>query len=404
MKAGAQLTYVVPTGWPEAGDASIDEPAFRVVEVPVIRPGDVNRHRLADPGALVDLVRETGAELVDLAEEPFSAVVHQMLSRLPGDLPVVAYAAQNLDKRWPPPFHQWERQAFSRLHGIYPCSRQAASVQRGKGFGGLLTPLPLGWSPERFRPGEQSIDDDEITLALFGRLEMYKGVLDAVTVLAELARHRPARLLLVGGGPAAEPAMAMAADLGVANRVEVIPWLSEEALAAAYRKAHVVLVPSTSTPTWVEQFGRTIVEGQASGCVVAAYASGSIPEVVAEAGLLVAEGDSAALAQAVSSLVADPAQWDRLRRAGVERSSGMTWDEVAQRQMAFYRQAAERGPGPVVGGSPAARRRAAAEEFGPPATAGGQQRPFADPLLRARPRAGRIIGAAMDAVAEAIHR
>ena len=48
-------------------------------------------------------------------------------------------------------------------------------------------------------------------------------------------------------------------------------------LATRYRSTHVVLVPSVSTPTWVEQFGRVIVEAQASGAVVAGYASGAIP-------------------------------------------------------------------------------------------------------------------------------
>ncbi len=75
------------------------------------------------------------------------------------------------------------------------------------------------------------------------------------------------------------------------------PWQSVAELAAFYRQAHVVLVPSVATETWTEQFGRVIVEAQASGAVVAGYASGSIPEVAGDAALLVAPGDVHALGE-----------------------------------------------------------------------------------------------------------
>ena len=61
--------------------------------------------------------------------------------------------------------------------------------------------LPLGYDDARLLPGEQSLDDDELVLALFGRLVPEKGVVDAVEILARVNGARPARLVVVGSGP-----------------------------------------------------------------------------------------------------------------------------------------------------------------------------------------------------------
>src|SRR5258705_13142156 len=134
--------------------------------------------------------------------------------------------------------------------------------------------------------GNQSLDDDEIRLGLFGRLVPEKGVLDAVRILAALQLIRPTTLVIAGDGPTTLPALELARSLSVGERLELAPWRRIEELAAIYRTTHVVLVPSQPTETWVEQFGRVIVEAQASGAVVAGYASGSIPEVAGEAAIL----------------------------------------------------------------------------------------------------------------------
>ena len=85
------------------------------------------------------------------------------------------YTAQNVDKRFPPPFAQYEQAAHRRVAALYPCSAQAASVARGKGFAGRLEVLPLGYDDELFTPGTQSLDDEELVLALVGRLVPEKG-------------------------------------------------------------------------------------------------------------------------------------------------------------------------------------------------------------------------------------
>ena len=105
VAAGVDLTLIVPTAWPEGGgQETLTAEPFRIVEVPVTRAGDVNRHTYSDPLAIERTIAAASPDVVDIHEEPFSAVTHQLLGLLPPSTPVVTYTAQNLDKRYPPPF------------------------------------------------------------------------------------------------------------------------------------------------------------------------------------------------------------------------------------------------------------------------------------------------------------
>src|SRR5262249_40521333 len=148
----------------------------------------------------------------------------------------------------------------------------------------------------------QTPPTDAVRLLLVGRLVPEKGVRDAVRVLADVRACVPAQLVVVGSGHEAGPAQTLAADLGVADSLRFYSWTSADELARHYGEAQVLLAPSRPTRTWVEQFGRMVVEAQAAGAVPVAYSSGSLPEVVGDAGVLVPEGDAAAMARAVLSL------------------------------------------------------------------------------------------------------
>jgi hypothetical protein len=70
---------------------------------------------------------------------------------------------------------------------------------------------------------------------------------------------------------------------------------------------------SQTMRTWKEQFGRVIMEAQASGLSVIGSGSGAIPGVVADSGWIVPEADPAALACLLTRLGNQPGL---LRQAG----------------------------------------------------------------------------------------
>jgi glycosyltransferase involved in cell wall biosynthesis len=395
--AGAEVTLVIPEAWEPTEPRLEARPGVELLELEVTRPGDVNRHRYKDRAALARVIRSVDPDLLDVHEEPFSVAAHQWLRSAPPGLATVLYTAQNIDKRFPPPFSIYERKGLGRTSGLYPCSRQAACVARGKGFRGLIDVIPLGFDPSLFRVGQQSLRDSELVLGLFGRLVPEKGLRDAVLILERLNSVRPARLILVGSGPEGPAALTSAADLGLDQRVELHEWSLPEEVAEHYRRCHVVLVPSTATMTWVEQFGRVIVEAQACGAVVAGYASGSIPEVGGDVAIVVPEGRVDLLADAVSEVSGDADAWAKRRTLGLELAATRTWDRVAARQLDLYRRvlADPNSEWPLPRGR-AARRKLARQEFGPPAKTPAGDRPFAVWPLRSGGRLARAFARAID--------
>ncbi len=398
VDAGLEVRLVVPSTWPDAGaEARLGAEPFEVTELDVRRAGDVNRHRYRAPGELRAVLDAFRPDILDIHEEPFSLAARQWLD-VAGDTPTVLYTAQNLDKRYPPPFAQYERRAYRQVRGLYPCSRQAASVARGKGFGGVIDVLPLGVDLGDYRPGSQRHADEPFVLGLVGRMVPEKGVRDAVRVLAAVSRQRPARLHLVGEGPEVGPARELAAELGVEDHLEVTPWVGVGGMAAAYARMHVLLVPSTSTATWVEQFGRVLIEGQACGCVVAGYDSGTIAEVCAGTGLLAPEGQVSALCEGVVALATDAGRWQQLRRAGLDRPHPCTWQQVAAGQVHLYEKVlaeasarAGRRATPVTGGSTAGCPRGV-RAAGPHPGGGARDRPAGAADLPAAQHGARLGG------------
>lgn len=396
LAAGVQVTLVVPRTWPEGGSqARLTEEPFEIIEVDVRRPGDVNRHALADPTVVRGILARHRPDLLDLHEEPVSLVARQWL-RQAGQLPVVMYTGQNVDKRFPPPFAQYETMAYRRIDGMYPCTRQAAAVARGKGFTGAIEVLPLGVD-ERYVPGDQQPGAAPVRLGLVGRLVPEKGVRDAVRVLAALRRTRATHLWIVGEGPERTPAEALARDLGVEQDVTFLPWQPLAELAVLYRDLHVLLVPSRTTATWVEQFGRIILEAQACGAVVAGYSSGAIPEVGRDACVLVPEGATDALSAEVARLLDCPERYGALRSRGLQQAAEATWPAVAERQRALYeRVLAGRAPRATYVPGSTRRRLLARTEFGDSAELVGGLRPFALPVLREPNRLSRATARALD--------
>ncbi|HUD43022.1 MAG TPA: glycosyltransferase [Dokdonella sp.] len=155
-----------------------------------------------------------------------------------------------------------------------------------------------------------------LRLLAVGRLSAYKGF---DVLLEALARCAGARLLLIGDGEEAPRLRALAARLGLADRVRFAGAVDDATLAAAYAAADLVVLPSLDRG---EAFGVVLLEAMRAGrAVIASDVAGSgISSVVgADAGVLVPPGDAAALAAAIAALAADPARRRALGEAGRAR-------------------------------------------------------------------------------------
>lgn len=106
-------------------------------------------------------------------------------------------------------------------------------------------------------------------------------------------------------------------------------WLPHERMREQYREADVVVAPSL----WEEPFGLVAVEAMATGRPVCASRVGGLQEIVAhgETGLLFDRGDSAALAEALNTLLDDSEMRQRLGEAGRRRAEACyAWPRVLE--------------------------------------------------------------------------
>jgi glycosyltransferase involved in cell wall biosynthesis len=197
--------------------------------------------------------------------------------------------------------------------------------------------LPLGVDIERFTPIERPPPAGTLRVGFVGRLIPHKGV---DTLLRAVAADDRMTAAVFGAGPESDSLEALAARLGLGDRVTFHGHVDEADVPSLYRQFDVLAVPSIPVPGWIEQFGRVVVEAQASGVPVVASASGALPDVVGDDGLLVPPGDPAAFAAALRRVLDEPDLWERLHRSGPAAASRSSWPQVATTQMDLYRRTA----------------------------------------------------------------
>jgi glycosyltransferase involved in cell wall biosynthesis len=78
----------------------------------------------------------------------------------------------------------------------------------------------------------------------------------------------------------------------------------------------------------------------ASGLPVVAFANTALPEIIGDGGVLVADGDVGAMADAVAALIDDPAEGTAVIQRGRARARAFDWKETARRYAEIYSDAA----------------------------------------------------------------
>jgi glycosyltransferase involved in cell wall biosynthesis len=175
----------------------------------------------------------------------------------------------------------------------------------------------IGVDVERFKP-PGILRPREKSVLFVGRLVEKKGCSSLIEAMAGVQRRCPAaELVVIGGGPLRADYEAQAVALGV--RCRFLGVQPPAVVRDRMSRASVFCVPSVIAASGdAEGFGIVFIEAQAMGLPVVSTLSGGIPEAVrnGETGLLVAERDSAALAEAILRLMQDDELWQQYSLAG----------------------------------------------------------------------------------------
>jgi glycosyltransferase involved in cell wall biosynthesis len=201
------------------------------------------------------------------------------------------------------------------------------------GMEAMRAPVPE--TVQRLR-AELSLGDQPVLL-MIGRLHEEKGHRHLFAALAELNRDRaPLTALLAGDGPHRARIEDEARKCGVFEQVRFLG-----------RRAEVPELIALSTfvvmPSLAESFGFAALEAMSLATPVVAFATGGLPEVIGEGGLIVPFEEQTGLASAINQLLDDPALAQRLGAAGQRRAEQFSVRAMMDGYEAVYTKVLSRG-------------------------------------------------------------
>jgi glycosyltransferase involved in cell wall biosynthesis len=358
QRRGWEVTIVVPSRWrSEYSQRAMTPQPLPGLEhalrpTPIALAGRPQRHfYLARCGALCARARP---DVAFVEAEPYSLSATQWGETFARKgIPFGVQCAENIDRALPMPVRDLRSRVLRRAAFVAARSDSAARLARAWGATGevALAPhavpewelaprgkdaAPRGKDAEHHRPANptdlanapQPAEDSHpgdrearhpFTIGYAGRLVESKGLTDLLAAARTL--KAPVELLLIGDG---ELRAQLEGQPIPGSRVRVLDGFTHDRMASAYAQLDVLALPSRTTPTWKEQFGRVIVEALWCGVPVVGSDSGEIPWLIGltGGGLTFPEGDRARLAARLSELRAAPElrrQLTRSGRAAVER-------------------------------------------------------------------------------------
>ncbi|GAC1319369.1 MAG: glycosyltransferase family 4 protein [Chloroflexota bacterium] len=329
------ITLLTPPWWREEG---------RRIDVTLSAHWSVGRTLMTGNGTrhvyvsgLVNALRRTRPDVIDLYEEPFSLVAAQTLLLRDLLLPraaLVFYSAVNVLRTWRWPYRAIERLVLGRADGAHGPNADVPRILRAKGFSEAKPAhvIPLAVDVAAFGAATASALQGvgRPRIGFVGRLEPVKGLDVLLEAMAHHVRQPGARLVIAGNGSERERLLERARSQN--GRVHIRPPVTYEHMPAFLKSLDVLVLPSvTILPLHREQFGRVLVEAMAAGVPVVGSSSGAIPEVIGDAGLVVPEGDATALGRALDRVLSEPSLRRHLIERGRQRAeSQFSWPRVAE--------------------------------------------------------------------------
>jgi phosphatidyl-myo-inositol alpha-mannosyltransferase len=181
----------------------------------------------------------------------------------------------------------------------------------------------------------------ENRIVFIGRHDPRKGMPVLLQAWPEIRRQTGARLRIVGADPLA--VRLLLTRLRVSEEgIDVLGWVTEARRTDELLSAKALVAPSTGR----ESFGLVLAEAFACATpVVSSDIPGYRAVMTGRTGLLAPPGDPPALADAVTSLLADEGRRQAFGAAArAEAEERYSWADIARRLLDIYDQVTRRAP------------------------------------------------------------
>lgn len=198
--------------------------------------------------------------------------------------------------------------------------------------------IPHGVDPPRIA-SEEETETLRKRLELPGPFVLHVGAIQARKNVARLAAafeglDEQVTLVLAGGEGYGAGEISAAIDRSPARgRIRRLGYVDAETRRLLYQSASVL-----AFPTLDEGFGLPVLEAMAARTPVVCSNRSAVPEAAGDAALLVDPFDVDAIRDALRRVLEDAELAERLRRQGVERAAGFTWERAARETLAVYRR------------------------------------------------------------------
>jgi len=321
-------------------------PALDARTVPELRSFFNRSHMsyVVDPFALARLMRRYRPDRIHVEEDPYSVIgfVTVLLARLFARQAHISFFLWDNLAREPRGIKGWLKRILNRFglgHAdLVICGNRQAQVllHEKKEFSKRSVVLPqLGLTEAEYTGGknlqlrdELNVGPETVLIGYVGRMVAEKGIMTLLEAFSRLG-DRDCKLLLLGSGPL-DAQIAVYCDKHLAGRVIRIAAVPHEQVPAYMRALDLFVLPSLSTPTWVEQFGIVLAQAMLSGVPCVGSSSGAIPEVIGPGGVIFNEGDAEALANELVRLIDSVAERSRLG----EQARAYALEHYTQRSVA----------------------------------------------------------------------
>jgi 1,2-diacylglycerol 3-alpha-glucosyltransferase len=239
--------------------------------------------------------------------------------------------------------HKWLKDFMQKCqHIIIPSESMKDFLVREYGLEERYTVVPTGTNLEPFLDADgKSLRQekgwqDETILISVGRLAAEKNWETLLQAFAKVyAEHPDVRLILIGDGPARESLQALAAELGIAERVTFTGSLPFDQVPAYLKAADVFSFASVT-----ETQGLVTIEAMAAGLPVVSVDGSGTRDIVehGKQGFLV-ENDPEALANGLNQLLSDPSQMKRFHHNALKKAKTFDVNLLTKQIVSVYEQA-----------------------------------------------------------------
>lgn len=197
------------------------------------------------------------------------------------------------------------------VNGVFTINNEGTKIFKSENFENVKK-IPLGFDPKYFNinPVERKavrskLGLDGFVIGFFGRITYEKGIHILIDAL-EMIKNYKWTLLIdefdIYKSKFQENIHNQIVRSGLINRVVSVNPKHDE-MGNFINSVDVVVMPSISTSTWEEQYGRIAAESMACGKLVVASISGALPMLLNGRGILFDEGDAECLSNILKRLI-----------------------------------------------------------------------------------------------------